>query len=139
MAFFSFSFFFSFLFYFYVYIYYCYIVPFTCIFPMATLYYISVMVVNFGLFLRKKLKGAPSYLVIFLATESLSKMMKNTSSYFILKALFVLKILKFLSWIFRHVEINIFLEKSYTKCGGETIPRPFSNKVNIVCISGSIV
>ena len=21
---------------------------------------------------------------------------------------------------------NIFLEKSYTKCGGETIPRPFS-------------
>ena len=23
---------------------------------------------------------------------------------------------------------NIFLEKSYTKCGGETIPRPFSRK-----------
>ena len=23
---------------------------------------------------------------------------------------------------------NIFLEKSYTKCGWETIPRPFSNK-----------
>ena len=23
---------------------------------------------------------------------------------------------------------NIFLEKSYTKCGGETIPRPFSKK-----------
>ena len=23
---------------------------------------------------------------------------------------------------------NIFLEKSYTKCGGETIPRPFSEK-----------
>ena len=22
----------------------------------------------------------------------------------------------------------IFLEKSYTKCGGEAIPRPFSNK-----------
>ena len=21
---------------------------------------------------------------------------------------------------------NIFLEKSYTKCGGETVPRPFS-------------
>ena len=31
---------------------------------------------------------------------------------------------------------NIFLEKSYTKCGGETIPRPFSKKSNI---SGSIV
>ena len=23
---------------------------------------------------------------------------------------------------------NIFLDKSYTKCGGETILRPFSNK-----------
>ena len=23
---------------------------------------------------------------------------------------------------------NIFLEKPYTKCGGETIPRPFSKK-----------
>ena len=23
---------------------------------------------------------------------------------------------------------NIFLEKSYTKCGGETIPRPLSKK-----------
>ena len=23
---------------------------------------------------------------------------------------------------------NIFREKSYTKCGGETIPRPFSKK-----------
>ena len=23
---------------------------------------------------------------------------------------------------------NIFHEKSYTKCGGETIPRPFSKK-----------
>ena len=25
---------------------------------------------------------------------------------------------------------NIFLEKSYTECGGETIPRPFSKKAN---------
>ena len=25
---------------------------------------------------------------------------------------------------------NIFLEKSYRKCGGETIPRPFSKKKN---------
>ena len=23
---------------------------------------------------------------------------------------------------------NSFLEKSYTKCGGETVPRPFSTK-----------
>ena len=34
---------------------------------------------------------------------------------------------------------NIFLEKSYTKCGGETIPRPFSKKIKIKHISGSIV
>ena len=34
---------------------------------------------------------------------------------------------------------NIFLEKSYTKCRGETIPRPFSKKIKNVHISGSIV
>ena len=33
---------------------------------------------------------------------------------------------------------NIFLEKSYIKCGGETIPRPFSKKLKL-SISGSIV
>ena len=26
---------------------------------------------------------------------------------------------------------NIFLEKSYTKCGGETIPRHFSEKLKL--------
>ena len=26
---------------------------------------------------------------------------------------------------------NIFLEKSYTKCGEETIPRPFSKKTKL--------
>ena len=26
---------------------------------------------------------------------------------------------------------NIFVEKSYTVCGGETIPRPFSEKSNL--------
>ena len=26
---------------------------------------------------------------------------------------------------------NIFLEKSYTKCGGETISRPFSKKLKV--------
>ena len=35
---------------------------------------------------------------------------------------------------------NIFLEKSYTKCSGETIHRAFSKKTNkIGHISGSIV
>ena len=32
---------------------------------------------------------------------------------------------------------NIFLEKSYTKCGGETSPRAFSDKIEIEHISGS--
>ena len=27
---------------------------------------------------------------------------------------------------------NIFLEKSYTKCGGETSPRPFSEKLKLL-------
>ena len=26
---------------------------------------------------------------------------------------------------------NIFFEKSYTKCGGETSPRPFSEKLKL--------
>ena len=30
------------------------------------------------------------------------------------------------------------LEKSYTKCGGETIPTPFCKKIKIEHISGSI-
>ena len=30
--------------------------------------------------------------------------------------------------LIEHNMRNIFLEKSYTKCGGETIPRPFSKK-----------
>ena len=34
---------------------------------------------------------------------------------------------------------NIFVEKSYTKCAGETIPRPLSKKIKIEHISGSIV
>ena len=33
---------------------------------------------------------------------------------------------------------NISVEKSYTKCGGETIPRPFSKKSKL-SFSGSIV
>ena len=33
---------------------------------------------------------------------------------------------------------NIVLEKSCTKCGGETIPRPFSQKSKLSIMSGSI-
>ena len=106
-------------------------------------------------------------------------MMKNVF-YFTSKALCVLKIFKFLTWLFGHVSkwldkkdkvnlkfygatawltnivkhilpnasrskgnqtmkfsqltechINIFLEKSYTKCDGETSSRPFSKKVKL--------
>ena len=34
---------------------------------------------------------------------------------------------------------NIFVEKSYTKYAGETIPRPLSKKIKIGHISGLIV
>ena len=58
----------------------------------AVIYYICYLV-----------KGAPSGLKQFLATENTLKMMKN-AFYLILKALFVLKIFKFSSWLFGHVE-----------------------------------
>ena len=48
-------------------------------------------------------KGALSGLKQFMAVESCLKMMKNVF-YFILKALFVLKRFKFLSYIFGHIE-----------------------------------
>ena len=50
-----------------------------------------------------RVKGALSVLRQFLATESPLKMTKN-ALYFTLRALFGLKIFKFLSWIFVHVE-----------------------------------
>ena len=46
----------------------------------------------------------------FLITENPLKMMKN-AFYFTLKALFILKIFKFLSWLFRHVEKTARLER----------------------------
>ena len=52
---------------------------------------------------NNKFKGALSYLRQFLATESPLKMMKY-AFYFDLKALFVLKIFKFLPSIFSHAE-----------------------------------
>ena len=45
----------------------------------------------------------------FCFNDSPSKLMKN-AFYFILKALFVLKIFKFLSWLFGHVEKTARLE-----------------------------
>ena len=46
----------------------------------------------------------------FLITESPLKIMEN-AFYFTLKALFVLKIFKFLSWLFGHVEKMARLER----------------------------
>ena len=56
------------------------------------------------------IKDALSSLRQFLATESPLKLMKNTF-YFTLKTLFVLKIFKFLSSLFGHVEKKARLER----------------------------
>ena len=56
--------------------------------------------ISFSLF-RFSLKDAPSGLRQILATESPLKMMGN-AFYFTLKALFVLQIFNFLSWLFDH-------------------------------------
>ena len=127
------------------------------------------------------LKGALSGLRQFLATDSPLKMMKN-AFYFTSRSLSILKIFKFLSWLFVHeakwldkkgkvnfsffdviawltivihilpnistskgnqamkygqlIECNMrnifFFEKSYAKCGVETSPRPFSEKLKII-------
>ena len=34
--------------------------------------------------------------------------------------------------LLEHNKRNIFLNKSYTKYGGETIPRPFSKKLKLI-------
>ena len=53
--------------------------------------------------LQTSFEGILSGLRQFLATQSPLKLMKN-DFYFTLKALFVLKVFKFLSWLFSHVE-----------------------------------
>ena len=60
-------------------------------------YYVLVGFINYNLF-----EGTLSGLRQFLATEIPLKMMKK-AFYFTSKALFVLKIFKFLSWLFGHV------------------------------------
>ena len=52
----------------------------------------------------------PKEILFVCFNNSLSKMMKN-AFYFILKALFILKILNFLSWLFGHVEKTAWLER----------------------------
>ena len=53
------------------------------------------------------LKSKKSVFICF--NDGSSKMKKNTF-YFTLKALFVLKVFKFLSWLFGHVEKTALLE-----------------------------
>ena len=50
------------------------------------------------------------FVALFASLKSPLKKIKN-ASYFILKALFVLNIFKFLSWLFGHVEKVAWLEK----------------------------
>ena len=57
--------------------------------------------------IQATLKGSLWGLRQFLTTESPLKNMKN-ACYFTLKALFVLKIFKFLSWLFSHVEKRLY-------------------------------
>ena len=56
------------------------------------------------------IKGTLEGLSKFLITESPLQMMKN-AFYFTLKALFVLNVFKFLSWLFAHVEKMHWLER----------------------------
>ena len=56
--------------------------------------------------MHERVKGVLSGLTQFLATESPLKIMKNTF-YFTLKALFVLKVFKFLFYPFGHVETRL--------------------------------
>ena len=73
------------------------------------------------------IKGALQGLRQFLISESPLKMMKNAFS-FILKVLFVLKIINFLLWLFGHVEKTTWLERQGSFQNWETIPRPLSKK-----------
>ena len=56
--------------------------------------------------------GLPLFKIFFFVsvTESSLKMIKN-AFYFILKALFILKISKYLSWLFGHIEKTAWLER----------------------------
>ena len=146
----------------------------------STLRYPLFPFISVNIFLQD-IKGARSVLKQFLTIENHLKMMEKNASYFTSKAIFVIKIFKFLSWILvmqqnglnRKIRLisgfmtsqldcqtiaihifpnisrskdnqtmtfsqliennmrNIFLEKSYSNCRGETSPRPFSVKLKL--------
>ena len=64
---------------------------------------------NFFCFLKSG-SHLPRKFFIICFNDSPSKMMKN-AFYFVLKALFVLKIFKFLFWLFGHVEKTAWLKR----------------------------
>ena len=60
--------------------------------------------------LSKSDSHIPKKICVTCFHESLLKMMKN-AFYFMLKALFILKVFKFLSWYFGHVGKTAWLER----------------------------
>ena len=87
------------------------------IFTHTTFIYLKrrmIFLLNVGLSPSKKK-------IIISFNESPSKMMKN-DFYFILKALYALKIFKFLSWLFGHVEKTASLEKKKVNFEIDDVP-----------------
>ena len=62
--------------------------------------------------------------------DSLSKMMKN-AFHFILKALFILKIFKFLSWLFGHVEKMAWLDVTTWLRNNYNTNCPISHEIKV--------
>ena len=65
----------------------------------------GLLIIYYATFFRDSVKGTPSGLRHFWAIESPLKIMKN-AFYFSTKALYVLKIIKFLSSLFGHVALR---------------------------------
>ena len=85
--------------------------------PADYVFYLLVLILSDEVFvmvnLIKPLKPGshlPKKIIFICFNESLSKMMKN-AFYFILKAFFVFKVFKFLSWLFGPVEKSPYLER----------------------------
>ena len=68
----------------------------------------SLQIFGWNLKSDSRLTKKGNFFICF--NDSSSKMMKNVF-YFVVKALFVLKVFKFLSWLFRHAEKTAWLER----------------------------
>ena len=80
---------------------------------LRLLFWWSILKSNFHLSKKMSLKSdfhLPKKIYFICFNDSPSKMLKN-AFYFILKALFVFKIFKFLSSLFEHVEKTAWLER----------------------------